>query len=409
MRFRISTIALAIAASLPALASAVDFSYSGFSTAAYAQTDTDEAQVGYLGQEEGIDGDGTFAIDSKIGLQVTAKFNDMISATVQGVAYADLTADWKPHLDWAYVRLQPTSNFSARAGYLRTPTFMFSDSVFIGYANLWVRPPIEVYNLAPAYQLRGVDLLWRTSLGPVNVTVQPYYGDSEAKVGTNEYTTEVPEWGGIVVSGDYGSLTTRLGYGRMELGTTTPAIVPLITALNGVPAVACGACASEARRVDLDGEKFTLLDVGVQYDDGTNVVAGEYASRDSEHGNYVMPDVHGAYLTYGRRFGGLQPYATYAFVRRDGVQESTAIPAVGPLAALSASVNGVIGTVTNDQDSYSAGVRYEVPSFWVLNGAVVKFQYDHIDVKKGDGMLNEVQPGFDGSLNMYSLSFDFIF
>ena len=104
MRFRISTIALAVAAALPSLAAAVDFSYSGFSTAAYAQSDTDDAQVGYTGQRNGIDSDGTFAIDSKLGVQVTAKFNDMLSATVQGVAYADLTGDWEPHVDWAYVR-----------------------------------------------------------------------------------------------------------------------------------------------------------------------------------------------------------------------------------------------------------------------------------------------------------------
>ena len=151
MRLRSSLVALAVAGAMPSVASAVEFSYNGFSTAAYAQTDTDDAAVGYVGQPEGIDSDGSFAIDSKLGLQVTAKFNEFVSATVQGVAYADLTADWEPHLDWAYVRVQPLSNLSVRAGYLRTPTFMFSDSVFIGYANTWVRPPIEVYNLSPAY------------------------------------------------------------------------------------------------------------------------------------------------------------------------------------------------------------------------------------------------------------------
>lgn len=407
MRFRVSTIALAIAASLPALASAVDFSYSGFSTAAYAQTDTDLAQVGYLGQEEGIDGDGTLAMDSKFGVQVTAKFNDMISATVQGVAYADLTADFKPHLDWAYVRLQPTSNLSFRAGYLRTPTFMLSDSVFVGYANTWVRPPIEVYNLAPAYQLLGVDMIWRGSVGPVRVSVQPYFGDSEAKVGEAEYTTEVPQWGGVVLSGEYGSFSARLGYGQMELGTTTPTLVSSIAMLNSYTQLGCTQCASEAQRLDLDGEKFDILDAGVNYDDGANIVTSEYAYRKSESGSYVMPDMHSAYLTYGRRIGGFTPYGTYAIARRDEVQQSTVITA--PFAALNAVANSVLGTVSNDQDSYTVGLRYELPSFSVLKGTVVKLQYDHIDVKEGDGMLNEVQAGFDGSLNMYSLSFDFIF
>jgi hypothetical protein len=144
MSSRISLLALALAAALPSVASAVDFSYNGFSTASYSQTDTDEAQVGYLSQPEGIDSGGTAGFDSKLGLQLTAKFNDMFSATAQGVAYADLTSDWEPHLDWAYVRAQLTPNLSARAGLLRTPLFMFSDSIFIGYSNVWLRAPLEI-------------------------------------------------------------------------------------------------------------------------------------------------------------------------------------------------------------------------------------------------------------------------
>ena len=122
MASRFSIIALAVTAALPTVASAVDFSYSGFSTAAYAQSDTDLADVSYTSQPDGIDKGGSFEMDSKIGLQVTAKFNEIISATVQGVGYTDLTGDWEPHLDWAYVRAQATQSLSFRAGYLRTPT-----------------------------------------------------------------------------------------------------------------------------------------------------------------------------------------------------------------------------------------------------------------------------------------------
>ena len=67
---------------LPSAAGAIDFSYSGFGTLGYAQTDTDLAQVSYSGQPEGIDEDGTFEFDSKLGLQATARFNDMFFATV---------------------------------------------------------------------------------------------------------------------------------------------------------------------------------------------------------------------------------------------------------------------------------------------------------------------------------------
>lgn len=405
MSSRCSLIALAVAAALPTVASAVDFSYSGFSTAAYSQTDTNDAQVGFSGQPDGIDKDGSFDLDSKLGVQVTARFNELISATVQGVAYTDITGDWEPRLDWAYVRLQPTQSVSLRAGYLRAPTFMYSDSVFIGYANTWVRPPLEVYGLSPVYQIRGVDATWRGNVGPFTVTLNPYGGDGE--VDLDGETLDVPQWFGLATTVNYNSWQFRVGYSELELGTTNAALVPLIDGLRDTPANFCGACASEATKLDLDGLTVKNYNVGVQYDDGSNFLATEYGAARTG-GNYVVPTRYGAYATYGRRFGGFMPYATFAISRRDTVMHSDAIPATGPLAGLNAAVNGVIGSGSTDQDSYSVGVRYELPSFSVVNGALLKLQFDHIDAD-GRGDLINVRPGFDGKVNMISASLDFIF
>lgn len=404
MASRLSILALAVAAALPSLATAVDLSYSGFSTAAYAQTDTDEAQVGYYGQPEGIDSDGSFEMDSKLGVQVTAKFNDVLSATVQGVAYSDLSGDWEPRLDWAYVRAQALPSVSLRAGYLRAPTFMYSDSVFIGYANIWVRPPLEIYNMTPVYQIRGVDALWRTSLGPVQVTVNPYFGDSEVDVGGD--TLDVRSWIGAATTFEYRSWMARVGLSEFELGSTVEQLLPLTEGLRAAGAF-CAPCAIEAERVDLVGAKVQNVSLGAQYDDGKNFLALE-AAKATSGGNYLLPTREGAYATYGRRFGGLMPYVTYAQSRHHRPDQST-IPTVGPFAPLAFGVTALLQGGYSDHDSYSAGVRYEVPAFSALKGALVKLQLDHIDAKDGNGMLNNVQPGFDHRVNMVSASFDFIF
>jgi hypothetical protein len=407
MSSRFSIIALAVAAALPTVASAVDFSYNGFSTAAYSQSDTNLADVGYVSQPDSIDKGGSFETDSKLGVQATAKFNEMFSATVQGVAYADLTGDWKPHLDWAYVRAQATQSLSFRAGYLRAPTFMYSDSVFIGYANTWVRPPLEVYNLSPVYQIRGVDATYRTQLGAFTVSVNPYYGDSEVETGTSKI--DVPHWAGLATTVNYGSFQARVGYSRIELDTSSNQLAALTNPLLAMPSSVCGGCAPVARNLLIGGAKIANLDVGVQFDDGTNFVATEFAKADSDGGEYFIPDRHAGYLTYGRRFGNFMPYATLAGTRRETALSTNGIPAAGPLAALSVAVNGVIASQgATDQDSYSLGVRYELPSFSVVKGALVKLQFDHIDAD-GRGNLNNVQPGFDGKLDMVSASFDFIF
>jgi hypothetical protein len=406
MRSRFPLVALAVAAALPSLASAVDFSYSGFSTAAYAQSDTDDASVGYAAQPGGIDSSGNVTTDSKVGMQLSAKFNDLVSATVQGVGYADMTGDWEPHLDWAYVRLQALRHLSIRGGYLRAPTFMYPDSVFVGYSNVWVRPPLEVYNLSPVYQIRGVDATWRTTVGPVQVSLNPYYGDSEVDIPTG--TFEVPEWMGLAATAEYGSFMVRAGYSEVELGKVSNSqLAPVISALRTIPSSFCGACSTVSDRLDIDGTIIHTINVGAQYDDGKNYVAAEFGQMRTQ--SYVIVAKTGAYATYGRRFGNVMPYATYAQLRRDTAAQSNEIPAVGALAPLNAAVNATLATGNGDQDSYSVGVRYELPSFSVLKGSLVKLQLDHIDTKDSNGMLNAVQPDFDGTLNMISASFDFIF
>jgi hypothetical protein len=102
------------------------------------------------------------------------------------------------------------------------------------------------------------------------------------------------------------------------------------------------------------------------------------------------------------------PYLTAAIHRVDSPLTTDRIPAVGPLAPLAAGVNATIGSST-DQDSYSAGLRYDLPGFSVVKGALLKLQFDHIDTDGGPGNLNAVTPAFDGTVNLIGVSADFVF
>jgi hypothetical protein len=395
-------LAAAMAAAISMPAGAIDSSYSGFATLGYAQTDTDDALVGYTGQPDGIDSHGSFETDSKIGFQFTSTFNSMFSATVQAIAYSDLTAKWEPRLDWAYVSMKPVQSVRVRAGYLRTPTFMFSDSVFIGYANIWVRPPLEVYNQLAAYQLLGVDATWSDNFGPVGVSLQAFYGNAETKVGDPEVEVDSDDWMGLVASAQYQSFSGRIAYSQFKFSGAFASVRPLEAGLRAVPRAFCGACAGFADALSLDGKELNSFDVGAQYDNGQEVVIAEYARIRAQWS--VVADSHGMYLTLGRRFGSFMPYATYAKNVIDSPRSTAAIP----IPQLAAAVNTILAG-RSDQDSYSAGLSYQAPPLPVLKGAVVKLQYDHIDTDEGNGMLNNVQPGFDGKVEMVSLSFDVLF
>ena len=55
---------------------------------------------------------------------------------------------------------------------------MLSDSLLVNYANVWVRPPVEVYSLVPVNELDGIDLFYREQVLGVELEAHPYFGSS---------------------------------------------------------------------------------------------------------------------------------------------------------------------------------------------------------------------------------------
>lgn len=54
-------------------------------------------------------------------------------------------------------RRDDATDFEVRLCRIESPTFLVSDVRKRGYANLWVRPPIEVYGVQPLTNSDGVD------------------------------------------------------------------------------------------------------------------------------------------------------------------------------------------------------------------------------------------------------------
>jgi hypothetical protein len=418
MRRPVAAAAALISVCLPIVASAVDFSVDGFSTAGYTTIDNDRAEYAYSTFSEGVTSDGTFDYDSMVGLQGTAKFGDQWSVVAQVLMRKQANGDFGPNVDWAYLKWEPTNDLFVRAGLTRVPTFYYSDSVFLGYATPWVRPPIEVYGLSPVYLLEGMDAVWHTDVGPVSLDVQAFYGQSDLEIyATSKLQPGVPprgsvdipmkDWGGLLLTARYGSVTARIGYSDKRMDSEWVVLEPLIAGLNRL------GYAELAKQVGFKDAKTPILDAVVHYDNGDEFALLEVVERDSD--SIAIPHAIGSYLTAGKRFGSITPYATYARldVQSKLTNETIQIPAGSPLAPtlryLDASVDNVAGFVT-DQETLSAGFRYDVPSFAVLKGAVVKLQVDRIDPKDGGkGFLSVTEPGFSDVVHMYSLTFDMIF
>jgi hypothetical protein len=98
------------------------FSLSGFGTLGLVRTSTDDAQFALFGQTRGADKDVSAEVDSKLGVQVGAKFNDMLSGTVQVLTKSNGKGNFTPGVEWAFLKAQVTPGLSLRAGRMGAPS-----------------------------------------------------------------------------------------------------------------------------------------------------------------------------------------------------------------------------------------------------------------------------------------------
>jgi hypothetical protein len=100
-----------------------------------------------------------------LGAQVTARLTERWSAVLQVVSEQDPGHTYRPEVEWANVKYQATPDLSVRIGRTVLPVLMLADIRRVGYANPWVRPPVEVYSLVPVTSNDGVDASYRTNAG----------------------------------------------------------------------------------------------------------------------------------------------------------------------------------------------------------------------------------------------------
>ena len=81
--------------------------------------------------------------ESHAGVQLTDRFNPVLSATVQ-VTSRDQRAEYA-NLEWAYLSYKATPELTIQAGRKRLPLYYYSDFQDIGYAYSTIRPSADVY------------------------------------------------------------------------------------------------------------------------------------------------------------------------------------------------------------------------------------------------------------------------
>jgi hypothetical protein len=337
------------------------FSFNGFGTLGVVHSSNNQADfVGNViqGAGPGFSESWSGTPDSKLGLQLTVNLTSRLSAVVQAVSQYQYDRTFKPDLEWANLKFQFTPDFDLRAGRIALPTYLYSDSLNIGYTLPFVRIPIEIYSQLPSTHSDGVDSSYRFHVGDATNTVQAYVGRFDSKLPEHGRFT-VSDLHGVADTLEYGAVTVHFSYQTLTYSIDDNGLV-----VNRNPQ--------------------SIASVGAIYDAGKWFAAGEWIrAPDDQLGLYYC-----WYTIGGYRIDKFTPYAGYA----------RAYPSEhGPTAFLPFI----------DQGTFTVGVRWDF-----MKNTDLKLQFDHTALHGGlNAYFDNQQPGFNdhGSVNLISLAVDFVF
>lgn len=334
---------------------------SGFGTFGGVVTDEDDAQFRTdLRQPRGADRTLDLGVDSRLGLQANVTFNDTFSLV--GQVLESRRDTYRPALEWLYGQANLPAGFTLKLGRMVLPTFMVSESRSVGYAQHWLRAPQEVYAQYPASSYDGGQLQYTATLGRVNLTAQLAAGQTKSDVKLLGLDTELDfqKLRAVNLVLETGDWLFRVGETR---GNDTK-----IDVFPGLK---------------LD-DKFT--GVGVQYDNGTLLVMGEYTKRRQlapvPFDNLFESDSW--YVSSGWRFGAWMPYVTVS-----------RLSPIGPLYG-----------AHDDDKGIALGVRWDA-----MKNVAIKAQAQKVEASDRTTFVNASAPPttFAADMNAFSIAADFVF
>jgi hypothetical protein len=385
------------------------FSFRGFGTLGVVRSTEDQADFTstiYKHHGAGHSHEWSADVDSLLAGQITAQITPQLSGVLQAIVEQRYDNTYRPSIEWANLKYEFTSDLSLRVGRIVLPVFMVSDSRKVGYANPWVRPPIEVYSLVPLGTNDGVDLSHRMQAGDITSTLQASYGASEVKFPASVGGTAKARasWG-VSYTLESGAATARIKYHQARVSVDS--FQPLFDGFRqfGAEGIAI------ADRYEPVNKRLSFIGLGAMVDPGRWFVMGEWGAINARS---VLGKRYAWYVSGGHRLGRVTPYLTYAEARTTSETSAAGLTVsayppflAGAATMLNAGLNTALVSSSPTHKTVSIGGRWDV-----VQNAALKLQIDRIRLGEGSaGMLHNMQPGFQpgGAFSVLSITLDFVF
>jgi hypothetical protein len=368
----------------------------GFLSAGFTTND----ESGGLTQRPYQFNDGAdFESDSVLGMQVTFAINEQAKVSTQLVSNG--WDGWGADIGWAYLAYKVDDQLELRAGRMRHPLYLFSESLDVGYSYPLVRPPLTLYTTEIS-NYDGFDATYNMRWGEANHRFSAFYGSYtfEEKNVNLDANIEGDDAMGINWTSYWNDLTARLAYTHLrteanflqqdfnQLGDSyniidSSFIVPGSTTTFGDPILFNGALS----------ETINYYTAAVAYDDGNWLSIIEIAAQDVTEGNFIGDEVLG-YFTFGYHLGKWTPYVGYG---REYYKNALAPD------------NLFARSKDRDYKMLFSGLRYDV-----IPGVAAKFEWNYYyDFKGTSGPFENADAFVNGdsfdAVNSYTFLIDAVF
>ena len=390
---------------------------SGFATLGYTRSGSENLGFRrHIDQQGVFDGDGSLSSDSIIGLQLDYNANDALSAGIQLVGKDRADNSVENSIEWAYVGYQWGSQWQLRAGRVGYDAMLSSEYRNVGFAHLWVRPPVEYYTFVTFFSLDGADLTWTQPIGQGTLRLKALAGRSKNNpvFFGQVQELELENIYGLNIGWESDQWRFRFSTVRHDYvrpGNSFLGYDQLVNALNQVSNL-WPAAAQYADQLILDNNQLRYYGLGTAYFNHPWQVQSEISYTDSRIHSY--PSQMGGYLSIGYQIKQITPYVLVAAAKSEGNADLIPSPQGIPgnptlndnLLMLHQSVQGSSDIRNTDQTRVSIGLRWDF-----YHHLALKAQIDHSQVGQHGYSIWDIRtpPPKDQTINTLSLALDWLF
>jgi opacity protein-like surface antigen len=257
----------------------------------------------------GYNNNADFNSDSALGLQIDFRINEKAKTVVQIVANG--WEEWDPDIEWAYIAYDVSEQLSLRAGRMRLPFYLFSESLDVGYSYLWARPPLSLYTTEIS-NYDGFDATYWMRSGDVSHRISAFAGSYSftEKDHSQDATVTGDDVFGLNWTTYWNDWTYRLSYAHLKNTANFEVETNRIYEQSYVNLNPTGPPLVQDRELVLREEVSEGIDYysyAVSYDDGNWLAVFEAATLDVSEGNFIGDEVQGV-ATLGYHIGAFTPY-----------------------------------------------------------------------------------------------------